>query len=276
MTVDGMLPTAVPAQTLLERRLRGYELALDSARHDSVQAAQTLSRLTARIAELELELSAAREAPARLEARLAEQQRAWRRAEQRAYAERAYREELQDELAALERGREQAEDAHAALSAAAERRRELEDEIVRLRRRCDEAEHAAAVSRSAHERAEIARLARLVEREQTARLAAEARADALAVRVREGLAGAAAATEALQRLRVAPALSGNGLGGAEPVEPERLAAALTRLRETADAVLDEGDSPAVAAPLMRPGLARRLAARRLRRVRRWVNRAQSG
>src|ERR1700726_4713157 len=123
----------------LQRRLRADELALGSARRDAVQAAGALTKLSARIAELELELSTAREQPARLEARLFEHQRTLRAAEQSIYAERAYREELQHELATLERGREQAEDTLDQLSAAAARRRELEEEVSQLRRRGDEA-----------------------------------------------------------------------------------------------------------------------------------------
>jgi predicted nucleic acid-binding Zn-ribbon protein len=139
---------------MLERRLRAYELALDTARRDAVQAAQTLAKLSARIAELELELSAAREQPATLETRLADQQRARRAAEQRAYSERAYREELQIELAELEREREHAAESLKRVSVAATRERELEEELSRLRRFEDEAEQMAAADRSARDRAE--------------------------------------------------------------------------------------------------------------------------
>ncbi|MHB8690106.1 MAG: hypothetical protein ACYDHH_02575 [Solirubrobacteraceae bacterium] len=146
--------TEAGQDVMLQRRLRAYELALDTARRDAVQAAQTLAKLSARIAELELELSAAREQPAKLEARLAEQQRARRGAEQRAYSERVYAEELQNELAELEREREQAAESIKRVSAAAMRERELEEELSRLRRFEDEAGQAAAADRSGRERAE--------------------------------------------------------------------------------------------------------------------------
>ncbi len=350
-----------PSDVILQRRLRAYELALDSARRDAVDAAQTLSRLTARVAELELALSAAREAPASLEARLAEQTRARRGAEQRAYAERAYREELQQELAAIESGRERAEDSLAQLSTAAARRRELEDEVVRLCRRADEAEHVAAASRSARERAEhglaevhqalaearsasgpgrsigaplaaefaliraravrapsavsaarapvsverpavadatargkaledelvhrrrsaaapapavpdgalatarvtapsgsrlaavlrelraeLRGLARLVEHERAARRAAEAGAESLAGRVQRpiGRSGAAPRVSGpAPRAGPAPLAGPSASGGAGPVEPQRFAPALARLREITDAVIEEAAEP---------------------------------
>jgi hypothetical protein len=139
---------------ILQRRLRAYELALDTARRDAVAAAQTLSRLTARIAEQELALSDARERPRQLEAQLSESRRARRSAEQRAYAERVHREELQDQLAELAHGREQAVETLEEFATAEARHQELVDEVAMLRRSVDEADHLAGVSVTARERAE--------------------------------------------------------------------------------------------------------------------------
>ncbi len=146
--------TETSAALLLERRLRAYELALDAARRDSAAAAQTLTRLSARIAEVELHLSQAREHSEQLERELGEAERRRRIAEQRAYAERSRREELQGRIAELERGREEVAETEEQLTAAEIHRQDLEAEVARLLRRVDESDHLAEASRAARERAE--------------------------------------------------------------------------------------------------------------------------
>ena len=195
---------------MLQRRLRAYELALDTARRDAVQAAQTLAKLSARIGELELELSHAREQPAKLQLRLAEQERATRAAEQRAYAEQALREELQNDLAALDR--EDAPVAPAGVAIDREYELEIEVELARLRRLADESEHVIAASRSARERAEqrVVELTAQVEQltVQTAELhskvrepaAAESRPGPGSARLGQVLSALRAELETLHRL----------------------------------------------------------------------------
>lgn len=260
---------------ILQRRLRAYELALDTARRDAVATAQTLTRLTARIAELELELSEARERPARLESQLSESRRARRSAEQRAYAERAEREELEQRLHDLEQGREEAVEQREELAAVTGRQRELEEEIVALRRRADEADHLVAASSAARERAEqqlaqgsgertqrmtdvlrelrpqFSMLATLLQDERAARVAAQERVAQL-----EALLERPSRDAKIEPLRPAVAELAAGLAvrgePSGPIDPDRLAFALKRLRAVTGAALDEASEAAPELPV--PGL----------------------
>jgi predicted nucleic acid-binding Zn-ribbon protein len=253
-----------PDTVILERRLRAYELALDTARRDSLAAAQTLTRLTGRIGEMEVQLSEARERSERLEQGLAEAQRRRRAAEQRAYAEHSLREELQSGLADLEQGGERAAAGEDRFAAAAARNAELAGEVARLRRLADEADHLAATARAARERAEervaeltaelesvrasgvgdprlrqalrelravLARLADVVERERLARIAAERRAEELELRISGQQQPGRRGELSLDRLRTHPSVLRAATGeSAGPVAPERFASALARLR----------------------------------------------
>jgi predicted nucleic acid-binding Zn-ribbon protein len=260
---------------ILQRRLRAYELALDTARRDAVATAQTLTRLTARIADLELELSEARERPARLESQLSESRRARRSAEQRAYAERAEREELEQRLHDLEQGREEAVEQREELAAVTGRQRELEEEIVALRRRADEADHLVAASSAARERAEqqlaqgsgertqrmtdvlrelrpqFSMLATLLQDERAARVAAQERVAQL-----EALLERPSRDAKIEPLRPAVAELAAGLAvrgePSGPIDPDRLAFALKRLRAVTGAALDEASEAAPELPV--PGL----------------------
>ena len=230
---------------MLERRLRAYELALDSARRDAVQSAQTLAKLSARIAELALELSQARQQPATLEARLAEQQRETRVAEQRAHAEQVFREELQSELAALERQLDREADVlEPPETGGTPDDPELEAELTRLRRLADESEQVVAASRTARERAEgrvvelTAQVEQLAaERAQLSNVLSELRRELGTLRalVEQELDNRRTPPAAVPEL--APELRASTSGGGQ-IEPERFEAALARLREVSQTPVD--------------------------------------
>jgi hypothetical protein len=149
------VPSAADAGTLAERRLRSAELALEATRARLADADDLVSELSGRIEQLEGALAQARGEPERLNALLAERERRRRSAEQRAFAERALREELEEELAERERELSVSAGAREALVVLQKRVEELERELDEVRRRADEAEQVAAAARVARERAEL-------------------------------------------------------------------------------------------------------------------------
>jgi hypothetical protein len=132
---------------------RELELLVQAARRRAREAEDRAADLDRRIRELEGELEQAGEEPVRLRAELAERERALRSAEQRAYAEQRLREETQDELAVRIRELGDAEGPPTELAAAHARVRELEAELTAARRARDEAEHLVAAARVERERA---------------------------------------------------------------------------------------------------------------------------
>jgi len=150
-------PASTPAAdpgTLAERRVRSAELALEATRARLADAEDLVGELSERIEQLEGELAQARREPERLGALLAERERRRRSAEQRAFAERALREELEEELADRERELSISAGAREALAVLQKRVEELEAELDEVRRRADEAEQVAAAARVGRERAE--------------------------------------------------------------------------------------------------------------------------
>ena len=138
-------PGSFDAETLVQSRLRGSELALEEARHRAAVAEAAGRELSARIRQLEDQL-------AHLTAALADRSASLRVSEQRAYAEQARRVELEEQLAQTER--------HASADAESHRRgaEELHGELESLRRRLDEVEHAAAVAELSRARLERERV----------------------------------------------------------------------------------------------------------------------
>ncbi len=110
--------------------------------------------LASRIESLERELATARADRDRLAGAAAEGDRDRRRAEQRAHAEQALRQDIAQQLAATAQEAERARQAMGDLAAAEERIRALEEELRRARRRGDEAEQLAAAAQMARDRAE--------------------------------------------------------------------------------------------------------------------------
>jgi hypothetical protein len=121
------------ADVLEERRVRGSELAAESARRRAAE-------LAAEVERLERELGQAMAQSDRLRGEIAERERRLRGAEQHAHAERALRADLEQELAWRTRSAEHD------LSVLHARVAELERELNRVRRAVDEAGHLAAAA----------------------------------------------------------------------------------------------------------------------------------
>jgi hypothetical protein len=134
--------------------------------------AARVSELASRVESLEHELADARTERDRLAETAAEGERGRRRAEQRAHAEQALRQDIAQQLEASAREAERARQAMGDLAAAEDRIRTLEEELHRARRRSDEAEQLAAAAQAARDRAERQRDDR--ERELAAARAAAA------------------------------------------------------------------------------------------------------
>ncbi|MGN6871398.1 MAG: hypothetical protein ACTHMY_23625 [Solirubrobacteraceae bacterium] len=152
--VEVAIPEGPSPEVLEERRVRGSELAAESARRRAAELAAEVERL-----EGELEGAAAQSD--RLRDEIAERERRLRGAEQHVHAERALRVELEQELAW------RTQSAQRDLSALHGRVAELERELSRLRRAVDEARHLTAAAEA--RRAEAER--RLAERPPPAALA---------------------------------------------------------------------------------------------------------
>ena len=251
-------PRPFSAATLLQRQLRGSELALDRARHRAAIADDAAHELSARIRRLEAEL-------AQVRAALAERAGRLRASEQLAFAEQTRRGELEQQLVQLERQRS------ADAAAYALRTGELEDELESLQRRLDEADHAAAAAGALRAAApapvsdqlqqtlselrdELRHLRLATDRESAARVEAQARAAALEQRLREQRGRAARVSEAIAQLRreldalrsayrpdAAPPPDPSG-----PVESARLDHALVRLRDAAS--VEAPEAPAAPEP----------------------------
>jgi chromosome segregation ATPase len=134
-------------EILAERRLRSSELALEAARRRLREAEGELFDLRRRVAQLETSLLE-READAAAEiaslrAEIEAQRRARKRAEQVAHGEETRRHELEDELA--ERTAPSLEGVERELGAAQRRIRELEAETELVRRHAAEFEHRIRV-----------------------------------------------------------------------------------------------------------------------------------
>src|SRR6185437_98196 len=129
------------AEVLEERRIRGSELAAESARRRAAELADSVKRL-------ERELEQARGQSDRLRDEIAERERRLRGAEQHAHAERALRADLEQELAW------RTQSAQRDLSALHGRVAELERELSRLRRAVDEAHHLTAAAEARRAEAE--------------------------------------------------------------------------------------------------------------------------
>ncbi len=198
-------PRPFDAATLLQRQLRGSELALDRARRRAAIADEAAYELTSRIRRLEAEL-------ARVRAGLAERAVRLRASQQLAFAEQARRGELEQQLAQIER--------QCSLDAAAYALRtgELEEELESLQRRLHEADHAAAAARAARRpppapvpdglqqtlsefRDELRELRLGTDRERAARAAAQERAVALEHRLQNERGRAVRLSEAIGQLR---------------------------------------------------------------------------
>jgi hypothetical protein len=149
------------AEVVEERRIRGSELAAESARRRAAE-------LAAEVERLEGELGRATAQSDRLRDELAERERRLRGAEQHAHAERALRADLEQELAW------RTQSAHRDLSVLKGRVAELERELSRLHRAVDEARHLTAAAEA--RRAEAER--RLAERQSAPALAETPAADA--------------------------------------------------------------------------------------------------
>ncbi|HET6867483.1 MAG TPA: hypothetical protein VFH80_16300 [Solirubrobacteraceae bacterium] len=120
-------------EVLEERRIRGSELAAESARRRAAE-------LAAEVKRLEGELGRATTQSDRLRAEIAERERRLRGAEQNVHAERALRADLEQELAW------RTQSAERDMSVLHGRVAELERELSRLRRAVDEAGHLAAAA----------------------------------------------------------------------------------------------------------------------------------
>ena len=127
------------AGSLAERRLHIAELAIQAARQRAAAAEEAAGELSLRIEPLRRELE-------RVNMLLAEHDRARRSAEQRAHAERALREQLQEDIGWRARADDTTDES---LNAARERVRELEAEIDLVRRQLDEAEQLADAGQAA-------------------------------------------------------------------------------------------------------------------------------
>ena len=125
------------------RRARGAEAAAQEA-ENAVEA------MAARVRDLQNELRVARGEAERHQT-FEDGERTRRAAQQRAHAEQALRRDLARQLAARDRGGDEAREQ---LAAAEERVRELEIELRDARRRGDEAEQLAAAAAVARQRAE--------------------------------------------------------------------------------------------------------------------------
>ncbi len=136
-------PGQLDPEMLVQRQLRGSEIALQDARRRAAEAEQAGQELSARIRQLE-------DRVAHLTALLAEHEAQRRAAEQRAYAEQALRAELEEQLGHRERGSSVDADTFQ------RRAEELESELALLHRRLDEAEHASAAAEAGRARAERA------------------------------------------------------------------------------------------------------------------------
>ncbi len=130
-------------ETLDQRRVRAAELAAEGAARRAAETETTVRQLQARVQELEHDLEQA--------SALANRRRqALRSAEQRAHADRAMREELEERLAERQPSEDLVDEAEHELRIA-----ELEEEVERLRRAADEAEHVAQAAHVARQRAEL-------------------------------------------------------------------------------------------------------------------------
>lgn len=137
----------VDRAVLAERRARRAELGEQMQARRAAEAEALAGDLSTEVGRVERELEHAREAPARLEAELAERERAWRAAEQRADAERRGRgEDLEEAATRIREAEADARRARERAEAARRVARELAEELVRLRRRLAEAEHAVAAA----------------------------------------------------------------------------------------------------------------------------------
>jgi hypothetical protein len=140
--------------TIAARRLRSAELALEAARSRLADAEERAEEFSARVERLESELTEAKREPERLSSVLSERERRRRAAEQRAYAERALREELEEELADRERELSRSTHIEETVTELRQRVAELASDLEDQRRRADEAEQAAAAASVARSRAE--------------------------------------------------------------------------------------------------------------------------
>jgi len=154
----------VDRAVLAERRARRAELGEQMQARRAAEAEALAGELSTEVGRVERELERAREAPARLEAELAERERAWRAAEQRADAERRGRsEDLEEAAARIREAEAEARRARERAQAAQRVARELAEELVRLRRRLAEAEHALAAAAAGSRRPpDVARQPELV------------------------------------------------------------------------------------------------------------------
>ena len=140
----------VDRAVLAERRARRAELGEQMQARRAAEAEALAGELSTELSRVQRELESAREAPARIEAELAERERALRTVEQRAHAERRGRSEDVEEAAArIRAGEAEARQARDGAEAARRVARELAEELVRLRRRLAEAEHAVAAAAAA-------------------------------------------------------------------------------------------------------------------------------
>jgi hypothetical protein len=140
--------------TMAARRLRSAELALDAARSRLADAEERAEGLSSRVEQLERELAEAKREPERLSSVLGERERRRRAAEQRAYAERALRAELEEDLADRERELSRSTRSEEEVTELRQRVAELAADLEDQRRRADEAEQAAAAAHAARSRAE--------------------------------------------------------------------------------------------------------------------------
>jgi hypothetical protein len=140
-------------RVLAERLLRGSEMALEAARREASEAHRECEELSERILALEAELEAARGEPDRLRALVDEERRSRRLAEQLAYAERARREELLDELAEA-RAHPGGAGEETMRAEARERELELEAAVQDLERRIAELDQLVETAGTARARAE--------------------------------------------------------------------------------------------------------------------------
>ncbi len=125
---------AVDSEVLSDRRARSAELAAERWRAQHAEAEALASELTIQLQELEEKLAQARREPERLRKLIADRDQQRRSAEQRAHAERALRNELEEALDAGARdSRERARIEAGELATAEARVRELEDELDDLR-----------------------------------------------------------------------------------------------------------------------------------------------
>jgi predicted nucleic acid-binding Zn-ribbon protein len=142
------------ADLLEARLLRSSELAAESARRREAEAEAAVAELRSRVEQIEDELAAARAESDRLRDAIAERERRLRSSEQDAHAERAFRGEVEQALAAKTRATSHD------LRVLHDHVADLERELGRMRRTVDEAQHQAAAAEAA--RADAVR--RLAER----------------------------------------------------------------------------------------------------------------